>query len=92
MKAGAAFAADGASVNNVLGYPGIFRGALLAGAGEINLKMKLAAAEALASLTSDSELVPRALDPDVHERVALAVRDAAIESGVARPGSAPLGL
>src|SRR3712207_1567187 len=44
MKAGAAFAADGTSVNNVLGYPGIYRGALLAGAGDINLKMKLAAA------------------------------------------------
>ncbi len=92
IKAGAAFAADGAAVNNVLGYPGIFRGALLAGAGEINRKMKLAAAETLASLASDSELVPHALDPDVHEHVAVAVRDAAIESGVARPGRAPLGL
>ncbi|CAN5297145.1 NAD(P)-dependent oxidoreductase [soil metagenome] len=92
VKAGAAFAADGAGVNNVLGYPGIFRGALLAGAGEINLKMKLAAAEALASLTSGSELVPHTLDPNVHERVAVAVRDAAIESGVAHPDRAPLGL
>src|ERR671915_227875 len=63
MKAGAAFAADGTSVNNVLGYPGIFRGALLAGAGDINLKMKLAAAETLASLATDEDLVPAVLDP-----------------------------
>ncbi|MGH2842394.1 MAG: NAD-dependent malic enzyme, partial [Solirubrobacteraceae bacterium] len=44
IAAGAAFAADGTSVNNVLGYPGIFKGALLAGAREINLEMKRAAA------------------------------------------------
>jgi len=92
MKAGAAFAADGTSVNNVLGYPGIFRGALLAGAGEINLPMKLAAAEALASLAKGSELVPEALDRGVHEAVADAVKDAAIESGVARLDRAPAGL
>nr|MDQ3572426.1 NAD-dependent malic enzyme [Actinomycetota bacterium] len=56
LEAGAAFAADGASVNNVLGYPGIFRGALLSGAEEINLPMKLAAAETIASLATGSEL------------------------------------
>jgi malate dehydrogenase (oxaloacetate-decarboxylating) len=92
VKAGAAFAADGTSVNNVLGYPGIFRGALLAGAREINLPMKLAAADVIASLTVESELVPDALDPNVHERVAEAVRDAAIESGVAHLERAPMGL
>jgi malate dehydrogenase (oxaloacetate-decarboxylating) len=92
IKAGAAFAADGTSVNNVLGYPGIFRGALLAGAREINLPMKLAAADVIASLTVESELVPDALDPNVHERVAAAVRDAAIESGVAHLQRAPMGL
>ena len=43
--AGAAFAADGRSVNNVLGYPGIFRGALQSGAAGINVEMKLAATE-----------------------------------------------
>jgi malate dehydrogenase (oxaloacetate-decarboxylating) len=48
IAAGAAFAADGTSVNNVLGYPGIFRGALLAGAHAINTEMKRAAAWALA--------------------------------------------
>jgi malate dehydrogenase (oxaloacetate-decarboxylating) len=92
VEAGAAFAADGTSVNNVLGYPGIFRGALLAGAEEINLPMKLAAAEKIASLTAESELVPEALDPDVHEQVANAVRDAAVQSGIARLDRAPTGL
>lgn len=83
LAAGAAFAADGTSVNNVLGYPGIFRGALLAGASEINLQMKRAAAWALAGLTVKSELVPDMLDAGVHESVAQAVRQAAIDSGVA---------
>jgi malate dehydrogenase (oxaloacetate-decarboxylating) len=92
IEAGAAFAADGTSVNNVLGYPGIFRGALLAGAREINLPMKLAAAETIAELTHEADLVPDALDPNVHEQVATAVRDAAIESGVARLDRAPSGL
>jgi malate dehydrogenase (oxaloacetate-decarboxylating) len=85
LAAGAAFAADGTSVNNVLGYPGIFRGALLAGATDINLEMKRAAAWALAGLTVESELVPDVLDRDVHETVAQAVRQAAIDSGVAVP-------
>src|ERR687890_1152719 len=92
LSAGAAFAADGRSVNNVLGYPGIFRGALLSGAERINARMKLAAAEVLASLATGSELVPDTLDPDVHLRVADAVREAAIESGVARLDRAPTGL
>jgi len=92
IEAGAAFAADGTSVNNVLGYPGIFRGALLAGAKEITLGMKLAAAETIADLTQQSELVPDALDPDVHESVATTVRDAAVDDGAADLHKAPLGL
>ncbi|HET7478969.1 MAG TPA: NAD(P)-dependent oxidoreductase [Rubrobacteraceae bacterium] len=92
IAAGAAFAADGTSVNNVLGYPGLFRGALLAGAEMINVPMKLAAAEAIAGLATESELVPDVLNPDVHERVATAVRDAAIKSGVARLDQVPSGL
>ena len=83
--AGAAFAADGRSVNNVLGYPGIFRGALQAGAAGINVAMKLAAAQAIAELARDGELVPNALDHRVHDAVAEAVRKAAAESGIARP-------
>jgi malate dehydrogenase (oxaloacetate-decarboxylating) len=92
LKAGAAFAADGKSVNNVLGYPGIFRGALLSGAEQITPKMKLAAAEVIAELAAEAELVPDALDPTVHERVAEAVREAAIESGAAHLDRAPTGL
>jgi len=91
-RAGAAFAADGTSVNNVLGYPGIFRGALLSGAEDINLPMKLAAARTIAELTRESELVPDALDPNVHERVATAVRDAAVESGAAHMDRASTNL
>lgn len=85
VLAGAAFAADGTSVNNVLAYPGIFHGALLAGASAINVEMKRAAATALADLTLESELVPPVLDPAVHHAVAHAVRQAAVESGVADP-------
>jgi malate dehydrogenase (oxaloacetate-decarboxylating) len=83
--AGAAYAADGSVVNNVLGYPGMFRGALDAGAQVMNLDMKLAAAWAIAGLSVESELVPDALDPVTHDRVAEAVRKAAVDSGVARP-------
>ena len=89
LAAGAAFAADGTSVNNVLGYPGIFRGALLAGATTINLEMKRAAAWALAGLTVESELVPDLLDREVHDSVAMAVRQAAVDSGVADLDQAP---
>jgi malate dehydrogenase (oxaloacetate-decarboxylating) len=90
--AGAAFAGDGRSVNNVLGYPGIFRGALRAGADRINVQMKLAAARAIADLTSEGELVPDALDQRVHDAVAASVADAAGTSGVARPELAVAGL
>jgi malate dehydrogenase (oxaloacetate-decarboxylating) len=83
--AGAAFAADGRSVNNVVGYPGIFRGALQAGAAGINVEMKLAAAHAIAELARDGDLVPNALDQHVHDSVAAAVKTAAETSGIARP-------
>jgi malate dehydrogenase (oxaloacetate-decarboxylating) len=82
--AGAAFAADGRSVNNVLGYPGIFRGALESGASAITVEMKLAA-RALAALAPEDELVPNVLDRAVHDAVAEAVAAAAVQSGVARP-------
>jgi malate dehydrogenase (oxaloacetate-decarboxylating) len=90
--AGAAFAADGTMVNNVLGFPGIFRGALAAGAVEISLGMKLAAARAIASLTEASELIPDPLDPSVHRAVAAAVQQAAEAEGLARPERVPAGL
>lgn len=91
-RAGAAFASDGRSVNNVLGYPGIFRGALQAGARRINREMKLAAAHAIAALAPEDEIVPNALDQAVHDAVADAVREAAKRSGVARPELATEGL
>jgi malate dehydrogenase (oxaloacetate-decarboxylating) len=91
-RAGAAFAADGAAVNNVLGFPGIFRGALSVGAESITTGMKLAAAQAIAEETEASELIPDPLDPHVHERVAQAVADAAREEGKARPERTPAGL
>jgi malate dehydrogenase (oxaloacetate-decarboxylating) len=90
--AGAAFAADGRSVNNVLGYPGIFRGALAAGARMITLEMKLAAVRAIADLATDDEIVPDALDQKVHDAVARAVREAAVQSGVSRPEMATAGI
>ncbi len=90
--AGAAFAADGAMVNNVLGFPGIFRGALAAGSNVISISMKLAAAHAIASLTAESELVPDALDPAVHAEVARAVAEAARSEGLAQPERVPAGL
>ena len=52
-------------MNNVLGYPGIFRGALLSGAKQINPDMKLAAASVIAELAAEAELVPDALDPNM---------------------------
>jgi malate dehydrogenase (oxaloacetate-decarboxylating) len=88
--AGAAFAADGRSVNNVLGYPGIFRGALAAGARTITLEMKLAAARTLAGLAPAGELVPDPLNQHVHDAVANAVSEAATRSGVSRPEFAAL--
>ncbi|MGI9020081.1 MAG: NAD-dependent malic enzyme [Solirubrobacterales bacterium] len=92
LAAGAAFAADGSLVNNVLGFPGIFRGALASGAEAISTGMKLAAAKAIAGLTEESELVPDALDPAVHRAVAEAVAQAAVAEGLARPERVPLGL
>lgn len=76
LQAGAAFATDGRSVNNVLGFPGIFRGALHAQANEINHDMLVAAAQAIADCCQPGELVPQPLDLDVHQKVAEAVEKA----------------
>jgi malate dehydrogenase (oxaloacetate-decarboxylating) len=81
LEAGAAFASDGSTVNNVLGYPGMFRGALDAGADRMSTEMKLAAARALAEMGGDGDgLLPDPLEVSVHERVAEAVRGAASEN------------
>ncbi|WP_305045709.1 NAD-dependent malic enzyme [Geoalkalibacter sp.] len=84
-QAGAAFAADGKVVNNALGFPGIFRGALNVRATRINNKMKIAAARAIAACAEERELVPSILHPEVHKKVAEAVERAALESGVIKP-------
>jgi len=85
VAAGAAFAADGKSVNNALGFPGLFRGALNARARVINNKMKIAAAKAIAAGAEEGELVPSILRPGVHQQVAEAVERAALEPGVIKP-------
>ena len=92
--AGAAVVSTGRSdfpnqVNNVLCFPGIFRGALDVRASDINDEMKIAAAKAIASLVSDGELsadyiLPAAFDPRVKDAVAKAAAEAAVRSGVAR--------
>ena len=76
-------------INNVLAFPGIFRGAFDVRASDINDAMKIAAAEALAGLISDEErnadyIIPAAFDPRVGRTVAAAVAQAARDSGVAR--------
>lgn len=93
-KGGAKVVATGRSdypnqINNVLAFPGIFRGTFDVRASDINEEMKIAAAEALAGLISDEELspdyiIPKAFDPRVGKAVAAAVAEAAVKSGVAR--------
>ena len=94
LAAGAAVVATGRSdfpnqINNVLAFPGIFRGTFDVRASDINEEMKMAAAAALAELISDEELsaehiIPKAFDKRVGPAVAAAVAEAARRSGVAR--------
>jgi malate dehydrogenase (oxaloacetate-decarboxylating) len=75
---GAAFAADGKGINNVLAFPGLFKGALEARARCFTDAMLMAAADAIAGFArTDDELVPDPLDKKLHEQVAAAVRQAA---------------
>jgi malate dehydrogenase (oxaloacetate-decarboxylating) len=93
-RAGALIVGTGRSdypnqVNNVLAFPGIFRGALDVRASEINEEMKVAAAHAIAGIIADPELafdriIPQPFDERVAPKVAAAVAEAAIKSGVAR--------
>lgn len=94
LSAGAAVVGTGRSdfnnqINNVLAFPGIFRGALDVRASDINEEMKMAASYAIASLVSDEELapdyiIPKAFDSRVGKTVAAAVAEAARKTGVAR--------
>ena len=76
LDAGAAITADGRDCNNAQAYPGIFRGALDAKAAEINMRMKIAAAEKIAELAEQNALLPDVLDREIHKKVAQAVADA----------------
>ena len=76
-------------INNVLAFPGIFRGALDVRASDINDEMKIAAAEAIAAVIPDDKLtpdniIPDSFDPQVRDAVANAVKEAAVRTGVAR--------
>lgn len=94
IEAGAKIVGTGRSdfpnqINNVLAFPGIFRGALDVHARDINNEMKLAAAEAIASVIPENEItpeyiIPDAFNPAVKEAVASAVKEAARKTGVAR--------
>lgn len=92
LAAGAAVAGTGRSdcpnqINNVLAFPGVFKGALSVRARDINTAMKAAAVEALAGLIAEpapERIIPDAFDPRVAEAIAAAVARAAVESGVAR--------
>jgi malate dehydrogenase (oxaloacetate-decarboxylating) len=94
IKAGARIAGSGRSdfpnqINNVLAFPGIFRGALDSMATEINEEMKVASAMAIASVLKEEELrenyiIPDAFDPRVVEAVAKAVADIAVKMGVVK--------
>ena len=84
LAAGAAFAADGRTVNNVLGFPGIFRGAVDANVPRITREMLIAAAEAIAGYAKPGEIVPNPLDKALHKTVARAVARAAIAQGLNR--------
>lgn len=93
-KAGAKIIATGRSdypnqINNVLAFPGIFRGALDVRAADINDDMKLAAADAISALVTEEDLkngiiIPSPFNKDIAPKIAKAVADAAVKSGVAR--------
>lgn len=73
LKAGAAGALDGRTVNNLLGYPGLFKGAILSGARGITTAMKLRAANVIAECAEGDDVLPDPLSRKVHQRVAEAI-------------------
>ncbi|NOY22376.1 MAG: NAD-dependent malic enzyme [Acidobacteria bacterium] len=84
LSAGAAYAADGRSVNNAIAFPGLFKGALMARATHVNNAMKIAAATTIASFTMVGDLVPNILDTKLHRAVAKAVEESALKTGVVK--------
>jgi malate dehydrogenase (oxaloacetate-decarboxylating) len=91
LRHGAIFAADGKSVNNVLGFPGIFRGAVDSRAPRITHEMLIAAVEVLVRMTPAGELMPNPLDKKVHRAIARAVAETAMRQGIARAEYVPYG-
>jgi len=89
VERGAIFSADGKSVNNVLGFPGIFRGAVDSRAPRITDEMLIAAVDVLVRETPTGELMPNPLDKKVHHEVARAVAQTAIRQGIARAEYVP---
>jgi malate dehydrogenase (oxaloacetate-decarboxylating) len=89
LAAGAAFAADGRSINNALAFPGIFKGALQARCRDITPEMLLSAAQAIAARAEPGQVVPSPLDAEVHKSVCRAVREQAGAQGL--EGTARLG-
>ncbi len=86
LQHGAAFAADGKGINNVLGFPGLFKGALQSNVREFTDNMLFATAMTLADLAGDDDLVPDPLDHKVHDAVATAVAATCQRDGVADSG------
>lgn len=82
LDQGAVFAADGKSVNNILGFPGIFRGAVDAGVSQLTVEMFIAAAKAIAEAAAPGDLVPSPLELSVHRSVACAVARTALDAGL----------
>jgi len=89
VERGAIFSADGKSVNNVLGFPGIFRGAVDSRASRITDKMLIAAVDVLVRETPSGELMPNPLNKKVHHEIARAVAQTAIRQGIARAEYVP---
>jgi len=77
IEHGARFAADGKNINNVLAFPGLFKGVLDAGVKDFTDEILIAASKAISNSASDEALIPSPLDRRAHDRVATAVRDAA---------------
>ncbi len=78
LAQGASFATDGKTVNNMLAFPGLFKGTLQAGVQHITHEMKIAAAEILSSLAKDDALIPSVLNQHAHDEVTKAVYNAAL--------------
>ena len=78
LEAGAAVYADGRMMNNAIAYPGLFRGAMESGVEKFTMEMLMAAAETLAGIVPENELLPEMMDPETHMSVVEAVKEAAL--------------